>query len=268
MIHVYRCGYESRHKVPTDIKRTLKEDEYLLLLVKSEAFFYVNGQKKHTSPNMMILFDKGTSYHYGSIQDYYNDDWIHFDFDTTEEDLVKKLKLPLNTPFYPSDYTTLSSLMRLVVLERHGNDEYKEKNVDFFMNILLNKCSIQAQAVSKAQNHKYYAALQSLRTEIHSAPHRKWSVSEMSAQLHISESYLQHLYKELYGLSCIQDVIKCRLEMAKYYLQSTDMSVQALSLFCGYENELHFMRQFKKFEGMTPSQYRTHIREQLEQTDL
>lgn len=34
------------------------------------------------------------------------------------------------------------------------------------------------------------------------------------------------------------------------------MSIRSLADFCGYENELHFMRQFKKFVGMTPSQYR------------
>ena len=34
------------------------------------------------------------------------------------------------------------------------------------------------------------------------------------------------------------------------------MSIRSLSDFCGYDNELHFMRQFKKFVGMTPTEYR------------
>ena len=34
------------------------------------------------------------------------------------------------------------------------------------------------------------------------------------------------------------------------------MSISSLAAFCGYDNELHFMRQFKKGTGMTPSQYR------------
>jgi len=34
------------------------------------------------------------------------------------------------------------------------------------------------------------------------------------------------------------------------------MSIRNLADFCGYENELHFMKQFKQYEGMTPSEYR------------
>ena len=40
------------------------------------------------------------------------------------------------------------------------------------------------------------------------------------------------------------------------------MTVQALAAFCGYENELHFMRQFKKCTGLTPSGYREESRRQ------
>ena len=42
----------------------------------------------------------------------------------------------------------------------------------------------------------------------------------------------------------------------KYYLAGSDMSIRGLADFCGYESELHFMRQFKKFVGMTPTEYR------------
>ena len=63
-------------------------------------------------------------------------------------------------------------------------------------------------------------------------------------------------YKQFFGLSCQQDMINARLKFAKYYLQNSDMNIGSLAGFCGYENELHFMRQFKKFTGLTPSEYR------------
>jgi AraC family transcriptional regulator of arabinose operon len=54
----------------------------------------------------------------------------------------------------------------------------------------------------------------------------------------------------------MQEVILARIERAKFYLTTTDMSIKSLSDFCGYENELHFVRQYKAKEGLTPSQYR------------
>lgn len=75
----------------------------------------------------------------------------------------------------------------------------------------------------------------------------------------LSLSYFQHLYKQFFDSSCQQDIINARLELAKYYLKDSDMSIRSLSDFCGYENELHFMRQFKKFIGMTPTEYRENV---------
>ena len=67
---------------------------------------------------------------------------------------------------------------------------------------------------------------------------------------------MQNLYKQFFTCSCQQDIISARLELAKYYLTGSDMSIRSLSDFCGYDNELHFLRQFKKFVGMTPTEYR------------
>lgn len=44
--------------------------------------------------------------------------------------------------------------------------------------------------------------------------------------------------------------------LSKYYLKESDMSVRNIADYCGYENEIYFMRQFKKHIGVTPSEYR------------
>ena len=95
-----------------------------------------------------------------------------------------------------------------------------------------------------------------LRTELLNAPNKKWNVDELAGQIHISTSHFQHLYKTFFGLSCTQDIVAARIRHAKFYLRTTEMSIHSLAAFCGYDNELHFMRQFKKNAGMTPSQYR------------
>ena len=85
---------------------------------------------------------------------------------------------------------------------------------------------------------------------------------ELAERMHLSISHFQHLYREFFGTSCIRDVIDARIAYAQYYLTTTEMSIQALAVFCGYESELHFMRQFKKYTGLTPSGYREESRRQ------
>lgn len=54
----------------------------------------------------------------------------------------------------------------------------------------------------------------------------------------------------------MKDLIQARIESSKFYLRTSDLPVEAVAHCCGYESELHYMRQFKKMTGLTPTQYR------------
>jgi AraC family transcriptional regulator of arabinose operon len=54
----------------------------------------------------------------------------------------------------------------------------------------------------------------------------------------------------------MSDVISSKIEKAKEVLTGTTCTVNQVAAMCGYDNEEHFMRQFKKIVGMTPTAYR------------
>lgn len=79
--------------------------------------------------------------------------------------------------------------------------------------------SLASQLLSspdEAMENKYYSAMNELRMSILNTPHKKWTIEAMAELVHISPSYLQHLYRELFGVSCIQDVIQARLKSARF----------------------------------------------------
>lgn len=78
----------------------------------------------------------------------------------------------------------------------------------------------------------------------------------MASEVNMSRSYFQHIYRKTFGVSCITDVISGKIEKAKELLSETTFTVSQVSLMCGYDNEEHFMRQFKKMVGVTPTKYR------------
>ena len=261
MIEIMKCGYESKHKTKFALLMKSGVPNYILLLIKSEAFIEQKEQAIHIKPNTAILFDRNTYVHYGCEQPIFNDDWIHFDF-VNEPSLLDCLNIPFNTPIPLPYISQLSNYVRMMVQEGHSGIKHKDLIRDSLMRTLLYSLDSQLhQLPVPTANHKHYHTMSRLRTNIHNAPHRKWTVEQMADSVHMSPSYFQHLYKELFEISCIQDLIHARIQYAKFYLGTTDMSIQSLSNFCGYENELHFMRQFKKFEGMTPTQYRQMYRQ-------
>ncbi len=261
MISILNCGYESRHQKPFHMLRPEGSPDYTLLVVKSEAFFECGHIYRNLPANTVILYDKYAYVHYGCHTPDYNDDWIHFDLDEVDLPFLMDLKIPFQTPVTLSDAGQLSEYSRLIVMEKHSSHPYRAQILDSLMRTLLFTLSSQIhEKPDKAASHKYYGIMNSLRVSILNAPHRKWTIETMSQSVHMSPSYFQHLYKELFGTSCMQDVISARLKNACFYLRTTEMSIQSLAGFCGYESEFHFMRQFKKYKNMTPSQYRSHYR--------
>ncbi len=81
------------------------------------------------------------------------------------------------------------------------------------------------------------------------------SLKDLAHRFHISQYYLEHIFKEYVGESPINYLIRCRLEMAKKLLLTTGNSVTAIAQMTGYETVSYFCVAFKKATGMTPTQY-------------
>ncbi len=257
MISIISCGHDSHHRQPCDIEHKNGLSEYLLLIVKTTAWVSLCGQKTLTEPNMVIIFDKHSYIHYGCQQSGYNDDWIHFDFNDDDISWFQSLGFHFNQPLYPSDVQRLSQFVQLMSRESHFPAVYSSQILDHLMRALFYALSEDLVRVDQlAFQNKNYPVFLKLRTVLYDDPSAPNSIEAMARSLNLSISYFQHLYKQFFAVSPQLDVIHARLNLAKYYLTHSNMSIGALASFCGYASEVHFMRQFKKFEGATPSEYR------------
>ena len=256
MIIVSNCGFDSRHRTGFDIRRPNGNGVYTLMFIKTEAFFEIDGKLIDTPPNTAILYDKNAYIHYGCHAQPYSDDWIHFDF-SEGESLIEQLDLLLNHPFPLTDTTLLTEYVKIIVSKNLSSHLYKAQIIDALMHALLYSLAGQFHTSKDERlKNKYFQRLNQVRMNIQNAPHKKWDVASIAREVNLSPTHFQRLYKSFFDTTCIQDIIQSRIKNAQFYLRTTDMSIQSLSVFCGYDNELHFMRQFKKYTGMTPSEYR------------
>ena len=265
MLFANGCGHDSHHHRPCDIEHRAGVPDYLILLVKKKAWAVIDGRRRQIAPNALICFPPHTYIHYGCDEPGYNDDWIHFLPDEKEKGFPESLGLPFGQITYPCDFHRLSEYVRLLSDSYHSALTYREQIVDSFLHILLYSLKEELERDPAGSDaRKYYQNFSALRTQIYNDPAASFQIPELADALCLSLSYFQHLYKQFFHCSCSQDIINARLLLARYYLTSSDMSIRNLADFCGYENELHFMRQFKKFVGMTPSQYRLANKGQVE----
>lgn len=89
------------------------------------------------------------------------------------------------------------------------------------------------------------------------------SLEEMSDSLHISRSYISHLFKRTTGQPLMQFISERRIAESKKLLLNTDMKVQEISERLNYSSSTVFCKTFKKIVGKTPNEYRNKNRKDM-----
>ena len=89
-----------------------------------------------------------------------------------------------------------------------------------------------------------------------SSPEKEWTVELLAEKSRLSPSYFQGIYKKTFGISPINDLIEARIKKAESYLLSSNKKETEIADLCGYNNLEHFIRQFRRQRGISPSDFR------------
>ncbi len=250
-------GINYTHSSQFSINRPSGSGDYLFLNIKTPALLILEGKEIIAEKNSVVIFRKGTPQVYRAKEGTYSNDYIHFDMNG-ERDIKT---LPFDTILTLPSNKEICKLIKDLYLEYISNNSLREESMDLLMRLLFVKVyELAAYPNQDMKIYGYFDALLNLRTMIYRHPEEKWSVTRMSNQLSLSPSHFQRLYRQTFRVTCNYDVIQSKLHYAKTALIATDDTVRKIASQCGYENEEHFMRQFKKEVGMTPTHYRQKMR--------
>ncbi|NEQ75839.1 MAG: helix-turn-helix transcriptional regulator [Okeania sp. SIO2C9] len=81
-------------------------------------------------------------------------------------------------------------------------------------------------------------------------------LEDMAAKASLSTSNFSHLFKQTIAQSLYQFLMAYRIEQAKKILDNPNKLMADITFACGFSDQTHFSRVFKKIEGLTPKQYR------------
>jgi AraC-like DNA-binding protein len=82
------------------------------------------------------------------------------------------------------------------------------------------------------------------------------NISELAAQLHMSPSHLQRVFKRETGERIGEWLVTQRLRNAAYLLSNSYLSVKEIACSTGYEHVSSFIRAFERRYELTPTRYR------------
>ncbi|MFD0693350.1 AraC family transcriptional regulator [Paenibacillus sp. GCM10027628] len=85
-------------------------------------------------------------------------------------------------------------------------------------------------------------------------------IEEIISSLGISPGYGLEVFRKVYGMSPRHYLSELKLHEAKVLIQQPDLPLKEIASLLGYSHLSHFSRQFKRWTGMSPLQYRQSAR--------
>lgn len=251
-----------RHSFPEPngllIDRTRGLPDYTFLHFYQSVELYYRGEIIKTKPGAVILYDLHTP-QYFSIRTPLVHDWMHFS--GSIDGLLAANGLQFDTVYYPKSTDFITQIMHELENEFYSSNKSRDKLLDIKFTELMIKLGRAVSGYSeidldRAVKERFYK----LRERVFSSLNENWCIERMASMVGFGPSRFFTVYKALFGISPVNDLIHARIEKAKNLLLDGGKGICEISDALGYENTTHFIRQFKSKTGLSPTAYRRTVR--------
>lgn len=246
---IHFVGYSATHPSTFHFDMISAPGQYNLLLTCTPVQFLVDGQWSEYPAGTAMFYAPGQSICYRACSETYENDWIRF---SSNDPLVTQFPM-VGIPFPVSDPEYLHHLFKLLTWETSFATADSDVVISHLLQVLFLRLR---QDTAHQESYPHASALLHLRKDIYNSPQLNWNIQTMANELHLSNGYLQILYKKMFGTSCMDDVIASRIRLAKEQLTYTDKTIAEIAELCGYHNVEHFCRQFRRQTDTTPGAFR------------
>ena len=89
---------------------------------------------------------------------------------------------------------------------------------------------------------------------------KKLSLTDIADSIHMNKSYISRMFKEKAGENLFDYINKRKIEKAKQLIKNNELRMYEIALNVGMEDTAYFSRVFKKYEGISPSEYQKELR--------
>ena len=265
--------------------------EYIMyIIIQGELHLEENGEEIRLFAGDVHIFKKG-EFHKPLESTFCRYYYIHFnqseisEYDVSEEeytDIVRKKKID----FFKSDkYTVKCYEYMSVLLKQHWhieNGEFlnycidileknafsngypdMEKRINISYNVIklfLKLEGICCKSGDKSkEGAKVYSRVKQIATYLEKNFTSDICGNDNEKEFFINFDYANRIFKKIMGSSIIKYRNRLRIDAAKMSMLVADKTFSEISEETGFRDERYFNRIFKKYEGITPGEYRTQI---------
>ena len=246
-------------------KRTFDQNVFILV-TEGQLHITSNGIAHTLSPNQYIFLKAGEE-HFGHEPStgklsYL---WVHLKsptpFQAIDASALTQTTMP-TTYFFPEQgelSTSKGVFLRFRQLMDFSLEEqlHSPLLLDYTVSLLLLEVSQEHLHTQQLSSRKLPPVVLSICQWIRGNYYKTFTVAELASMFGYQADYLSTLFKKHMGISLIEYTNRLRIEASKALLANYDLTIKEAAYSCGFPDEKYYMKVFKKFEGITPTEYKS-----------
>ena len=189
---------------------------------------------------------------------------------TQSRELIQKLEfIFLNHNHLPgcivhnrTDKPLIRALVEALIREHVNQQPDRDDVIRHLINtiIAVTARNVTLMAPTASKNGKLTSSID-LLTYIHQHIYspEQLKVEKIAARFNISPTYVSEYFKTQVGESLQQYIVNYKMRLIETRLQYTDMQVNEIVYELGFTDASHLNRLFKKYKGVSPSEFRKSV---------
>lgn len=158
-----------------------------------------------------------------------------------------------------ADKVIITSLVQIMIAEHANKQTYYNKIIEQFVNtiifIVARNIALEFPKNVKGNTGETILALLDYIQQNIFVP-KALKVEHLSEYFGISIHYLGKYFKKQTGETLQQYILNCKLRLIEARLANSDMRINEIANEFCFADESHLNRIFKKYKGMSPSEFR------------
>lgn len=240
-------------------------ESFVLIAVLRGTLYITQGKTPHAvGENQVLLLEAGVE-HYGhrASEGYLSYYWMHFRFDGAYETVLEEGNfLPQGEDYViPSQFCLDSSnrvtllMVQLLDIARRDNFIVTRRGI-YASSLVLLELTQEYVRQQNRRRQELPAGLNQVMEWIQAHYGQDITVGLVADRFGYHPTYLSALFKAHTGYPLIAYVNRLRISVSKNLLTNRSLKIYTIASMCGFSDEKRYMKLFKRYEGMTPSQYR------------
>jgi AraC family transcriptional regulator, transcriptional activator for feuABC-ybbA operon len=270
---------------PFELKERILTFHYLVLVCEGKGKFVIGNETYMGITGSVILIKPGVLHNIITFEEPFHAIAVHLDFysrvgenlsfirklylgdfpiihNTTEQgDTVELVKVVIDFPcFHQTKNIEIINLFYKAFEEPYKHEvgwhKISSSAIMEILTLLKREIMMDENSMLDNKNKELIEQVLGYINEKYRSPVILRDLCEIS---HMSSDYLRKLFKSYVGLSPQKYLVRYRIMQAKNYLHDKKSKVEWVATYCGFKDIYSFSKIFKKYEGISPSQYQNTI---------